>query len=162
MPLREVDQLVAGAQRPALLRRRAVAAQAERGDIVVERDVEPIAGAPLPASPSRSTSLLRISQPDWPAIGATSTERSVAATGPRTAAAIERAQPAAGSTASATARASAPHHATIFTSRSGTTMTLRGLRRRAGAGPCRMRARAPRPRPGRGRAARSACRAACR
>ena len=38
----EIDELVARAERPPFLRRRAVAAKAERGDIVVERDVEPV------------------------------------------------------------------------------------------------------------------------
>ena len=74
-PVADLDQPVARAQRPPLARRRAVAADAEAGDIVVELDLEPVARTAPASPPSRSTSALRTSQPARLGIGATSIER---------------------------------------------------------------------------------------
>ena len=128
VPLRSVDQLVARAQASAAPRRRAVAAEAEGGDVVVELDVEPVGGGSARPRRAGRSSLLRTSQPDWPGDRrrpATDAQRRRhrARRCRRRRAAAGRSRQAAASRAR---RASAPHHATIFTSRSGTTMTLRG------------------------------------
>ena len=90
----QIDQPVAGAQRPPLAGHGAVAADAEAGDIVVELDLEPVDRRPAAGPPSRSINLLCTSQPTWPSIGATSTARRVVATVLPDAAAVERLQPA--------------------------------------------------------------------
>ena len=123
---RRLDQPVARAQRPPLAGHRAVAADAEAGDVVVELDLEPVGGA----SPSRRRAgrPARCAPASRRGPGSARPDRRAAmlATGParrRHRAAEGRSRPSA---QSSKARASAAHHATILTSRSGTTITLRG------------------------------------
>ena len=80
------------------------------------------------SAPSRSTSLLRTSQPAWPSIGADLDRAQRRRDRARRSAAVERVQartPAERARPGSEARRS--RHATIFTSRSGTTITLRGV-----------------------------------
>ena len=127
VPFASVDQLVARAQAYAARASPRGRCGGRSGDIVVERDVEPIAALPL-ACFAQAVDQLVAHQPARLAVDRRRPRPSAGS--PRPGPTLRRRTADAGRTrrapCSAGAGASAAHHATIFTSRSGTTITLRG------------------------------------
>ena len=161
-PVPSVDQPIARAQRPPLARRRAVAANAEGGQIVVQLDLQPIGRAgPSRRRADRPAHCGPASRPA-PESARPGSALSPLATAPDDPPAYIGLKPA-GRRGPAQGQGKRTDHATILTSRSGTTITLRGAPpAKLRSGPWARRAPAPRPPRGSARAARSSSRAACR
>src|SRR5205085_5122570 len=111
----------------ALACRRAVAANAEGGDIVVERDVEPVLRRAAPRFAEPVDQLVAHEPPRLPGdrrhLDGAKGRRDRA----RRSSAVERMKAASRQSQASQKESSAPHHATIFTSRSRTTITLHVL-----------------------------------
>src|SRR5262249_21537687 len=121
----EIDQLVARSKRPPLAGDGAVAADAEAGDIVVKLDVEPELRGGRPALAQPVDQFVAHQPADLTLDRADLHPRESRGPRPGGAPAVQRMKPAGGER-QCHQRCKTADHATIFTSRSGTTITLRG------------------------------------